>query len=128
MASKIEEGLIQMEKDVQEIKIQVELVKKDIENFQKIVDKLDTTNDKIQELINNITQITTLHQQKIVETERNSKFIWEEIADIKDNATKEKESLEKRISELEKSKWMVIGGLSLLTLLMNVISTFSKGN
>ena len=128
MASKIEEGLIQMEKDVQEIKIQVELVKKDIENFQKIVDKLDTTNDKIQELINNITQITTLHQQKIVETECNSKFIWEEIADIKDNATKEKESLEKRISELEKSKWMVIGGLSLLTLLMNVISTFSKGN
>lgn len=128
MASKIEEGLLQMEKDVQEIKMQVELVKKDIENFQKIVDKLDTTNDKIQELINNITQITTLQQQKIVETERNSKFIWEEIADIKYNATKEKESLEKRISELEKSKWMVIGGLSLLTLLMNVISTFSKGN
>lgn len=128
MASKIEEGLLQMEKDVQEIKMQVELVKKDIENFQKIVDKLDTTNDKIQELINNITQITTLHQQKIVETERNSKFIWEEIADIKETAKNEKETLEKRISELEKSKWMVIGGLSLLTLLMNVVSTFSKGN
>jgi chromosome segregation ATPase len=128
MASKFEEGIVQMEKDVQEIKVQVELVKKDIQQFQKVVEKLDTTNDKIQELINNITQITTLQQQKIVETERNSTFIWEEIADIKENGVKEKEILNKRITDLEKSKWMVIGGLSLLTLFMNIISTFSKAN
>lgn len=128
MASKFEEGIVQMEKDVQEIKVQVELVKKDIQQFQKVVEKLDTTNDKIQELINNITQITTLHQQKIVETERNSKFIWEELEGIKETASTEKEKLEKRISELEKSKWMVVGGLSLLTLLMNILSTFSKGS
>ena len=123
-----DQGLIQMEKDVQEIKVQVELVKKDRQQFQKVVDKLDTTNDKIQELINNITKITTQHQQKITESETNSKYIWEEIDEVKSKFEDDKKSLEIRITDLEKSKWMIIGGLSFLTLLMNLFSTFIKSN
>jgi len=123
-----DQGLIQMEKDVQEIKVQVELVKKDIQQFQKVVDKLDTTNDKIQELINNITKITTQHQQKITESETNSKYIWEEIDEVKSKFEDDKKSLETRITDLEKSKWMIIGGLSFLTLLMNLFSAFVKSN
>jgi chromosome segregation ATPase len=124
----MDKGLEQMEKDVQEIKVQVELVKKDIQQFQKVVDKLDTTNDKIQELINNITKITTQHQQKITESETNSKYIWEEIDEVKSKFEDDKKSLETRITDLEKSKWMIIGGLSFLTLLMNLFSTFIKSN
>jgi chromosome segregation ATPase len=122
----MDQGLQQMEKDVQEIKVQVELVKKDIQQFQKVVDKLDTTNDKIQELINNITKITTQHQTKIMESETNSKYIWEEIDDVKKNFDAEKKFLEERIGNLEKSKWMIVGGLSFLTLILNIISTFGK--
>jgi|LakMenE01Jun11ns_1017448.scaffolds.fasta_scaffold9957801_11 cell division septum initiation protein DivIVA len=124
----MDKGLEQMEKDVQEIKVQVELVKKDIQQFQKVVDKLDTTNDKIQELINNITTITTQHQQKIVDSETNSKYIWEEIADVKKQIASEKKTIEERLTDLEKSKWMLIGGVSFLTLLMNIVSTFVKSN
>lgn len=115
-----------MEKDVQEIKVQVELVKKDIQQFQKIVDKLDTTNDKIQELINNITQITTQHQQKITDSETTFKYVWEEIGEVKSKMEAEKKIYETRITELEKSKWMIIGGLSFLTLMMNLFTTFMK--
>jgi chromosome segregation ATPase len=124
----MDQGLEQMEKDVQEIKVQVELVKKDIQQFQKVVDKLDTTNDKIQELINNITKITTQHQQKITDSETNAKYIWEEIDEVKKHFETEKKSLEERLTDLEKSKWMLVGGLSFLTLLMNIISTFVKSN
>jgi len=122
----MDKGLEQMEKDVQEIKVQVELVKKDIQQFQKIVDKLDTTNDKIQELINNITQITTQHQQKITDSETTFKYVWEEIGEVKTKMEAEKKIYETRITELEKSKWMIIGGLSFLTLMMNLFTTFMK--
>jgi argininosuccinate lyase len=122
----MDKGLEQMEKDVQEIKVQVELVKKDIQQFQKIVDKLDTTNDKIQELINNITQITTQHQQKITDSETTFKYVWEEIGEVKSKMEAEKKIYETRITELEKSKWMIIGGLSFLTLIMNLFTTFMK--
>jgi hypothetical protein len=122
----MDKGLEQMEKDVQEIKVQVELVKKDIQQFQKIVDKLDTTNDKIQELINNITQITTQHQQKITDSETTFKYVWEEIGEVKSKMEAEKKIYETRITELEKSKWMIIGGLSFLTLMMNLFTTFMK--
>lgn len=115
MASKIEEGLIQMEKDVQEIKIQVELVKKDIENFQKVVDKLDTTNDKIQDLITNIQRITSLHEQKLTESEKNSEYIWRDL-----------KSLGERVDKLEKYKWLLVGGFSLITLLIQVLSSIGN--
>jgi chromosome segregation ATPase len=122
----MDQGLEQMEKDVQEIKVQVELVKKDIQQFQKVVDKLDTTNDKIQELINNITKITTQHQQKITDSETTFKYVWEEIGELKTKMEAEKKIYETRITELEKSKWMIIGGLSFLTLMMNLFTTFMK--
>jgi chromosome segregation ATPase len=122
----MDKGLEQMEKDVQEIKVQVELVKKDIQQFQKVVDKLDTTNDKIQELINNITKITTQHQQKITDSETTFKYVWEEIGEVKSKMEAEKKGFETRITELEKSKWMIIGGLSFLTLMMNLFTTFMK--
>ena len=119
-------GLEQMEKDIQEIKVQVELIKKDIQQFQKVVDKLDTTNDKIQELIINITLITSQHQQKITDSETNFRYVWEEISEVKSKMQSEKTTIETRITELEKSKWMIIGGLSFLTLLINLFSTFVK--
>jgi chromosome segregation ATPase len=119
-------GLEQMEKDIQEIKVQVELIKKDIHQFEKLVDKLDTTNDKIQELINNITLITSQHQQKITDSETNFKYVWEEIGDMKIKIESEKITIDTRITELEKSKWMIIGGLSFLTLILNLFSTFMK--
>lgn len=114
--SKVEEGLIQMEKDVQEIKIQVELVKKDIENFQKVVDKLDTTNDKIQDLITNIQRITTLHEQKITDSERNSQYIWKDLKELSN-----------RVEKLERYKWFLVGGFSLITLILQIISTVGFG-
>ena len=116
MASKIEEGLIQMEKDVQEIKMQVELVKKDIENFQKVVDKLDTTNDKIQDLITNIHKITTLQEQKLIESERNSKYIWQDLDKLKD-----------RVEKLERYKWILVGAISIITTLVQIISNIGFG-
>jgi septal ring factor EnvC (AmiA/AmiB activator) len=105
-----DQGLIQMEKDVQEIKVQVELVKKDIQQFQKVVDKLDTTNDKIQELIANISRITTLHEQKISESERNSKYVWEELDDIK-----------KRVETLERFKWIAFGIISFISMIVPLV-------
>ena len=106
-------GLEQMEKDIQEIKVQVELIKKDIQQFQKVVDKLDTTNDKIQELINNITLITSQHQQKITDSETNFRYVWEEIGEVKSKMQSEKTTIETRITELEKEfienggKWIL---------------------
>jgi chromosome segregation ATPase len=102
-------NVIQMERDIQEIKVQVELIKKDITLFHRVIDKLDTTNEKLQELINNISSMTNIHQQKILETDKNNAFIWEELDAIK-----------KKINELEKSKWMLIGAFSLVTLVINI--------
>lgn len=105
-----QESLMLMERDIQEIKVQVELIKKDITLFQKVIDKLDTTNERLQELITNISSITNTHQQKINETDKNNSYIWEEL-DI----------LKKKVHDLEKGKWMLIGAFSLVTLVINIL-------
>lgn len=102
-----------MEKDKEnEIIIQVELLKKDITNFMKILDKLDITNDRIQELVTNISKITNLHEQKLVESEKDSNFIWKDLSDI-----------QRRLEKLEKFRWVLVGAGILVTFLFQFLST-----
>ena len=48
-----------LQKDVQDVKVQVELIKKYISQFGTVVDKLDKTNDKIQDLIDRSEEHTS---------------------------------------------------------------------
>jgi hypothetical protein len=98
-----------LQKDFQEVKIGLELVKKDIQQFQRIIDKLDVTNEKIQELIMNISKITSLHEQKLFENLKDVEEVWNDM-----------ERLDKRVTILEKYKWLLVGGISLGSFLINI--------
>ena len=107
-----------LQKDVQDVKVQVELIKKDISQFGHVVEKLDKTNDKIQDLIDNIHTIVTLHDKKLTISERDTEDLQEEIVNIKE-----------RIAKLEKFEWAFAGIVSFLAFLMNInniISLFHK--
>ena len=103
-----------LQKDVQDVKVQVELIKKDISQFGTVVDKLDKTNDKIQDLIDNIHTIVNLHDKKLTLSERDTKDMQEEI-----------EVLKNKISKLEKFEWAFVGIIAFLTFIMNINNILS---
>ena len=95
--------------DFHEIKLGLELVKKDIEQFGRIIEKLDTTNDKIQELIMNISKITDLHEQKLFNSLKDVEYVWIDI-----------EKINKRITILENYKWLLVGAIAISSFAINV--------
>jgi septal ring factor EnvC (AmiA/AmiB activator) len=103
-----------LQKDVQDVKVQVELIKKDISQFGTVVDKLDKTNDKIQDLIDNIHTIVNLHDKKLTLSERDTKDMQDEIEVLKD-----------KISKLEKFEWAFVGIIGFLTFIMNINNILS---
>lgn len=103
-----------LQKDVQDVKVQVELIKKDISQFGTVVDKLDKTNDKIQDLIDNIHTIVNLHDKKLTLSERDTKDMQDEIEVLKD-----------KISKLEKFEWAFVGIIAFLTFIMNINNILS---
>jgi len=103
-----------LQKDVQDVKVQVELIKKDISQFGTVVDKLDKTNDKIQDLIDNIHTIVNLHDKKLTLSERDTKDMQDEIEILKD-----------KISKLEKFEWAFVGIIAFLTFIMNINNILS---
>jgi len=58
------------------VKLDLELLKKDVTQISTICEKLDVTIDKIQELAATMTRMLSLHEQKIEKQEQNDKELF----------------------------------------------------
>lgn len=95
------------------IALEIELIKRDISQFEKVIAKLDQTNDKLQDLINNISKIVSLHEQKFSMMEKSQ-----------DDTTKVITDLTSRVEKVERVSWVIIGIASFITIIINAISSY----
>lgn len=94
------------------IALEIELIKKDISQFEKVIVKLDQTNEKIQDLINNISKIVSLHEQKFSSSETR-------ITDI----SKGLNIITQRLDKVERLTWIGVGIITFITVLINSFSS-----
>ena len=78
--------------DLNSVRTDVEILKKDVENVQGLLSRLDLAIDKIADASNGISKILAVHESRIRETS-------ESLVERKRLAEKEVELLHKRISE-----------------------------
>ena len=115
-----------------DIKVQLEGLKKEIENINSINLRIDTAIEKLTDLSTSIKSMLAVHEEKIQRQEQIDEIIFEklkarqnEIDDLevklKDNIELSekrllceiktlKNSLGERVSTLEKYKWLILGG------------------
>lgn len=97
------------------IKTEVELLKKDVHSIAKLVDKLDVAIDKLTEVTNCLNKMIAVQEQKIEQQEQDDVYIKEK--------TKE---LSRRVTSLEKWKWLTLGGAGVVGFILAKISMISK--
>lgn len=102
--------------DVAKLTLDIELVKRDVLQFNKILEKLDTTNDKVQELITNISKIVSLHEQKFSVIEKEQANTSDEMTDF-----------DLRLKSLEKFKWKISGALTIVSTVIGYIISILYG-
>ena len=97
------------------IKTEVELLKKDVHSIAKLVDKLDVAIDKLTEVTNCLNKMIAVQEQKIEQQEQDDVYIKEK--------TKE---LSRRVASLEKWKWFTLGGAGVIGFVLAKLSMLSS--
>jgi len=115
-----------------DLKVQLEGLKKDVENVNTIQSRLDTAIDKLTDVSTSIKSMLAVHEEKLQQQERIDEVIFDkirergaEIDEVYKDLHKEIQSIEKRllieikslkldisnrVSMLEKYKWLILGG------------------
>jgi len=118
--------------DNTEIKIDIESLKKDIQNVNNIQGRLDTAIDKLTDVSTSIKSMLAVHEEKIERNEKIDEVIFEKLKDraeaITDvykelkndiNLTEKrllievkslKNDINARVGVLERYKWIILGG------------------
>ena len=118
--------------DTTEIKVDLESLRKDIENVNTINGRIDTAIDKLTDVSTSIKSMLAVHEEKITRQEKLDEVIFDklrerqaEITDVYRELKKDVEMSEKRllieikslkndigarVGVLEKYRWIIIGG------------------
>ena len=118
--------------DNTEIKVDIESLRKDIENMNTIHNRLDTAIDKLTDVSTSIKSMLAVHEEKIQRQEKIDEVIFDklkdradEISDVYRELKKDVEMSEKRllieikslkndigarVGVLERYKWLILGG------------------
>ena len=118
--------------DNTELKVDIESLKRDLENINTINGRIDTAIDKLTDVSSSIKSMLAVHEEKITRQEKIDEVIFEklkdradEISDVYRELKKDVEMSEKRllieikslkndigarVGVLEKYRWIIIGG------------------
>lgn len=121
-----------MENGTTDIKVQLESLRKDIENVNSINNRLDTAIDKLTDVSTSIKSMLAVHEEKLQQQERIDEVIFTKIKERADeidtvyrDLTRELDQVEKRllveikslrndisgrVGLLEKWRWLILGG------------------
>ena len=124
-----------------DIKVDIESLKKDIENMNTINGRIDTAIDKLTDVSTSIKSMLAVHEEKIQRQEKIDEIIFDklkdradEISDVYRELKRDVEMSEKRllieikslkndigarVGVLERYKWLILGGAIVIGWIMS---------
>ena len=127
--------------DTTDIKVDIESLRKDIENMNTINGRIDTAIDKLTDVSTSIKSMLAVHEEKIARQEKIDEVIFDklkdradEISDVYRELKRDVEMSEKRllieikslkndigarVGVLEKYKWLILGGAIVIGWIMS---------
>jgi len=85
-----------------DLKVQIEGLKKDIQNVNSINARLDTAIDKLTDVSSSIKSMLAVHEEKITQQEKTDEIIFEKIKDRADEIDSVYRELQREISQVER--------------------------
>jgi predicted nucleic acid-binding Zn-ribbon protein len=123
-----------------DLKIDIEGIKKDLENVSSINNRLDTAIEKLTDVSSSIKSMLAVHEEKIERQEKTDEIIFEKIKDRADEIDSVYRELQReinqverrllieikalrndigsRVSMLEKLRWILLGAAIVLVFLI----------
>jgi chromosome segregation ATPase len=129
-----------MENDNLDIRVELEGIKKDLENVSSINNRLDMAIEKLADVSSSIKSMLAVHEEKIERQEKTDEIIFEKIKDRADEIDSVYKELQReinqverrllieikalrndigsRVSMLEKARWILLGAAIVIVFLI----------
>lgn len=91
-----------MDNDNLDLKVEIEGIKKDLENVSSINQRLDTAIDKLADVSSSIKSMLAVHEEKIARSEKTDEVIFEKIKDRADEIDSVYRELQREINQVER--------------------------
>ena len=91
-----------MENDNTDLRVQIEGIKKDLENVSNINERLDTAIEKLTDVSSSIKSMLAVHEEKISKQEKTDEIIFEKIKDRADEIDSVYRELQREINQVER--------------------------
>jgi DNA repair ATPase RecN len=91
-----------MDNDNLDIRVELEGIKKDLENVSSINQRLDTAIDKLADVSSSIKSMLAVHEEKISQQEKTDEVIFEKIKDRADEIDSVYRELQREINQVER--------------------------
>lgn len=114
--------------------IKIAVLEQKLLDFSNIVHKLDDAIQKLSEVNTNITRMLAVHDERIEQCNKSDSILIKMIDEIKkeneddhQQVIKRIESIEDKVLEINKIKWMTVGCGVLLAILAASLSSLASG-
>ena len=104
---------------MEENQVKLAVLEQKIEDLKPIVLRIDAAIEKLSEVNTTVSRMLAVHEERITKQEEIDTVLFAKIDKLRDKMDADHDSVLQRLRGLEKRVWMAVGGLAVLTFLMN---------
>ena len=104
-----------MQRDDCEIKVAV--LEERIDNFERLILRLDTAIDKIAEVNSNVSKVLAVHEERLTKQEKIDEVLFDKIDQLRAQMDRDHEGVFQRLQLLERKLWGALGGIAVVAFL-----------
>ena len=99
--------------------VKIAVLEQKLEDMKVIVLRIDTAIQKLSEVNTTVSRMLAVHEERISKQEDIDVVLFAKIDKLRDKMDSDQDSVLQRLRGLEKRVWMAVGGLAVLTFIMN---------
>lgn len=104
---------------VEEQQVKLAVLEQKIEDLKPIVLRIDAAIEKLSEVNTTVSRMLAVHEERITKQEEIDTVLFAKIDKLRDKMDADHDRVLSRLRNLEKRVWMAVGGLAVLTFLIN---------
>ena len=109
-----------------EDQVRLAVLDQKLEDLKPVVLRIDAAIEKLSEVNTTVSRMLAVHEERITKQEEVDTVLIAKIDKLRDKMDRDNDLVLQRIRQLEKRVWMVVGGLAVLTFMINNNGLISK--
>ena len=109
-----------------EDQVRLAVLDQKLEDLKPVILKIDAAIEKLSEVNTTVSRMLAVHEERISKQEEIDTVLFAKIDKLRDKMDRDHDLVLQRIRQLEKRVWMAVGGLAVLTFVINNNGLVSK--